>query len=451
MSPTMIALLCILAFVSVAALYVWLVYVPYMLDGDLDDEIDYTRFYEKPDLKGDGTTASPYLIETAGDLAELAGKVNQGSSYSNNYFVLMNDIDMTAYLSEGGKGYNDGAGWEMIGSFNKRSYFSGIFDGNGYTISGLTINRPDDDAGLFGYTYGADIYRFNVEAESIIAGNNAGALIGRAVVSQILDCSATVKQIFTTNNEYANGRGILIGYSSGSSVENSSAYGSLSLITDNFTSIGGIVGDMDYGGITNCFSSIELTAEAVGGTINAGGITGYMRGGSVTNCRSEGSITVSGDNTRAGGVAGCIEEVATIEKSSSSCDVAGDGSIGGFVGLSFGNISRSYAEGNVTGKSYTDNGKFVGVQEEGRIENCFSTGNITGGYFEGFAKFQSENGIIINCYAVSENISVRFVAYQNGTVENCYFSAELQNPETFINWDFMNVWYITEGGYPRLR
>ncbi|GHV14730.1 hypothetical protein AGMMS49938_11390 [Fibrobacterales bacterium] len=64
---------------------------------------------------GNGTQANPYQIATPEQLQNL----NQclGSTYTSNYYVITQDIDLTDYLSVSGAGYNDGQGWLPIGYY----------------------------------------------------------------------------------------------------------------------------------------------------------------------------------------------------------------------------------------------------------------------------------------------------------------------------------------------
>lgn len=97
------------------------------------------------------------FIRNAADLASI----NASPKALSGYYLLVNDLDLTPYLSNGGEGYDQGQGWKPIGTYHdvmdgtaKTDAFKGTFDGNGYTVSGLYMNRKDDFAfngGLFGY------------------------------------------------------------------------------------------------------------------------------------------------------------------------------------------------------------------------------------------------------------------------------------------------------------
>ena len=87
-------------------------------------------------LKGEGTVASPYLVESAADLAFLAKSVNAGNQYGGMYFTQTADIDL------GNKE------WTPIG--NVDSGFRGIYDGKGHKITGFYKKITEKYNGLFG-------------------------------------------------------------------------------------------------------------------------------------------------------------------------------------------------------------------------------------------------------------------------------------------------------------
>ena len=97
---------------------------------------------------GTGTESDPYQISTGAELAWLAAQVNAGTNYSGEYFTLTSDIQLNE-LDENGmpkaaEGQTGPYQWTPIGVYvdgrKNDKPFSGTFDGNGHTISGLYIN-----------------------------------------------------------------------------------------------------------------------------------------------------------------------------------------------------------------------------------------------------------------------------------------------------------------------
>jgi hypothetical protein len=90
-----------------------------------------------PMTAGDGSEASPYQISDAASLYCVRFAPDA-------HYILTEDISLDTAP------YNAGSGWEPIG--DETPPFSGTFDGNGHTVSGLHINLPQgEDVGLFGF------------------------------------------------------------------------------------------------------------------------------------------------------------------------------------------------------------------------------------------------------------------------------------------------------------
>ncbi len=98
---------------------------------------------------GDGSSETPFLISTAADLRELSTNINSGTTYSENFYLMTNNINL-----EGVDGNNNGIEAKKFTSIghNNINDFEGEFDGGGYEISGLYINSDSTCEGLFGYS-----------------------------------------------------------------------------------------------------------------------------------------------------------------------------------------------------------------------------------------------------------------------------------------------------------
>lgn len=153
-------------------------------------------------------------------------------------YVLMRDLD------EDTDGYDDVIntenGFEPIGDVNEG--FNGTFDGNGHTISGLTIDRPNDgEVGLFGAVEDEDAIIQNVLLKDVsVEGDvNVGPVVGALFDGTIRRCA--------TSGIVKNG--------------------------EVFDGIGGIVGKSDDGLVKQSYSACE-----VDGRQDVGGILGYGEG-----------------------------------------------------------------------------------------------------------------------------------------------------------------------------
>lgn len=127
-------------------------------------ESDFSGPVDSPFAGGEGTEAVPYKIATAEHLDYVR-------DFPDLHFILTADIDL------GVSPWNVASGWEPIGE--NGNAFTGAIDGQGYTISGLTINRSTDYVGLFGIVgTGGALDNIGIEDASVIGSNNVGGLVG---------------------------------------------------------------------------------------------------------------------------------------------------------------------------------------------------------------------------------------------------------------------------------
>ena len=251
------------------------------------------------------TSGSTYKISDSSDLVKLAELVNSGVSTSGVTFVLSDSINMTD------------VDFTSIGTETNK--FKGSFYGNGYVISGLSIDGTSAGTGLFGYTEGATIQDVIIDNATIVnsTGNYVGAVVGYATSSTINNIVITNSNISTTYN-YAGG---LVGWSDGSTVQNSYFQGTINAIND----VGGLVGYATNSSIIkNSFTDAEIQAIAF-----VGGLAGYLKSSTIEGSYSKGNINGS---SCIGGLVGQSLN-STIKKSFSEGDINASGSnVGGLVG-----------------------------------------------------------------------------------------------------------------------
>ncbi len=246
---------------------------------------------------GAGTPADPYQITNCAELQDMKNNLTA-------HYVLMNDIDCYDATHEGGSLWNDGAGFEPVGwgisPFNKNP-FTGTFDGQNHTITGLYINRPTTDyVGLFGCAlslYGCtpgvncgEIKNVGLVDVDITGYDLVGGLVGYN--------HGTITNSYATGS--VTGRGFvggLAGYTDGGTISNSYSTGN---VNGTGWRIGGLVG-YNHGKITNSYATgnVISTGGYAGGLVGLNGYRGC--GGTITNSYSTGSVT---GNERVGGLAG---------------------------------------------------------------------------------------------------------------------------------------------------
>ena len=252
-------------------------------------------------------SSGTYSISTAEELAKLAEMTNAGK-VTGGEFVLANNIDLSAYSS--------GEGWTPIG--NSANPFKATFDGNGYVVSNLYINRPlDGEQGLFGCIKDSEVKNLGVEGVNVIGEDSISGLAGDMSNSTIMNCYATGS---VTGDRSI---GILAGK-----------------VSDNST-------------ITNSYAIASVT-----GNVFVGGGVGIAYSSTITNSYAAGSVSGSTD---IGGLAGGIAQ-STIASSYATGYISGSTDIiGGLVGSMppGGSITNSYYNKETTGQN--DTGKGVGV------------------------------------------------------------------------------------------
>ncbi|SBW00370.1 Putative surface layer protein (modular protein) [uncultured Eubacteriales bacterium] len=215
------------------------------------------------------TTNKTLTIKTAKGAAWWSAN---GDTYTDDMYtvLLANDIDVSAFL------------WSPVGSA-PGSAFAGSFDGQGHTITGLTVKIEAGDetvfAGLFGEFCGS-VKNLGLVNVSIVASNTstnnklvyAGALAGDVFRGDVFN--GTISNCFVR----------------GGSVSAASSSGSYA---------GGLVG---YAGqkiaIRNCYSTANVSATGTGGF--AGGVIGTLNSGTVDQCYYVDTATITGTNSNLG-------------------------------------------------------------------------------------------------------------------------------------------------------
>ena len=213
---------------------------------------------------GLGSPESPYEISTADELKNFAIAVNGGEKSA--HAVLMNNIDLSSVC---GESLNSGTSWNPIGIISQQ--YSGTFDGNGKTISGLYIKNTSSDTGyqgLFGFV-GRSGKVQNLSVSGTVSGNNfVGGGVGCNNGGTITGC------IFSGSGSVSGSEDVggVVGLNGGT-VENCHNIGEVS----GKISVGGVVG-LNSGIVENCYN----TGNVSGGS--KGGVVGQTINNIITNC-----------------------------------------------------------------------------------------------------------------------------------------------------------------------
>jgi len=270
--------------------------------------------------------------------------------------------------------------------------FSGVFNGNGKTISNLYINRTyGRNEGLFGATSHGSILNLTLNNANVTGTAYVGGLAGYAENSTINNCHSN-------GNIYADMyTGGLLG----------NIFNGFDYFVSNCSSSGTVNSAMMYGGligvcngtpISTSFSTSALTGRGNG--YGGGGLVGALGSGTVNNCYATGSITSTG------------------------------GYLGGLVGLTYGEVYNSYSIGAISGNTSYKGGLF-GAGEFIGSGDYWNTETSGQEYASGGVNYEGTMG--------------------RTTSDMTYPYAV----DTYVGWDFANVWRVDathtlNNGYPSL-
>jgi hypothetical protein len=276
------------------------------------------------DLQGSGTEDDPYRVTDASELQAMEDDLDA-------HYELTADIDASGTAER-----NDGSGFDPVGSTSSdtRTPFKGTLDGNGHTITGLTIDRPGrDDVGLIGVNEGS-IRDVSLMGLSVTGGSSVGGLVGTNL-------------------------GTVEGVAVSGKIRGSDTVGGLVGINGvpgavrNATASGNVTGERSVGGLAGAING-NVTAVAASGNVSGendvGGLVGASFGGTVATARASGNVT-------------------------------GESGVGGLVGLnsagssSNGIVRNAAGSGNVSGVRGV--GGLVGVSDGGAVQDAFVTGCVT--------------------------------------------------------------------------
>ena len=351
----------------------------YDTDGDTLIEISNLEQLDaiRHDLNGDGDPdpdgdAAAYTAAFPTDSGEVVCNDCRGFELAQS----LDFDDAASYASQVvNAGWTTGEGWEPIAG-NSGGYFDAALNGNGHSISGLYISRPESFyASLIGNigTPGLveEIGVIDVDIHALFGGGLASTNEG------------------TITSGYSTGK-LTARHSAGGLVSRNSNGGNIS---DSYSTVhvsggrgaGGLAGDNVSGStITSSYATGNVS-----GTSAVGGLVGSQAGATVSYSYATGNVTYSGLEAESrygfGGLVG--ENWGTIVGSYATGSVRGIDGIGGLAGWNYAarngdvHVIASYAAGSVSGES--DVGGLVGnmvSQEDGTayITASYAVGIVSG-------------------------------------------------------------------------
>ncbi|MBP3196591.1 MAG: hypothetical protein J6N21_06250, partial [Butyrivibrio sp.] len=128
-------------------------------------------------INGSGSKGKPYKVQDLDDFLVFRDLVNSGIDFYNKYFEQTDDIDLASQDN-----------FEPIGVFDSGNAFAGYYDGAGYSISNLRMDR-NDNCGLFGVLAGT-VMNLSVK-NGYIRGSCVGTITSHSLAGtcpQIVNC-----------------------------------------------------------------------------------------------------------------------------------------------------------------------------------------------------------------------------------------------------------------------
>ena len=250
-----------------------------------------------------GVENNPYLISDAEELAYLAKAVENGDNFDNIYFKQTANIDLKKDKNNNTVDYI----WLPIGS--NATAFSGHYDGQGFVISNIqtsnisnaSTGKLRDYQGLFGYTTNAFLQKINLINGAIYGSGDLGGIVGHMSGGKISNC---LNGATVTGNANCG----LIGYADCVQITSCYNYGAIKG-TEN---VGGIVGyahsidETLKTIIRNCYSRCDIVA-----TTSAGGIAGGARANTkISACGFKGNVTASTNKATLVGISATNVEIS---------------------------------------------------------------------------------------------------------------------------------------------
>ena len=396
--------------------------------GDVNTITDVEDGTTTITMNGDYTITANFvqsqLIRTWYDLDAI--KDNMSGSY-----ILMNDLDCTTagYTELASPTANGEKGWQPIGT--QGNPFTGIFDGHGYEIRDLFIDRPDEDyVGLFGYVQAGTIEGIGVAKATVAGDDYVGGLVGLNN-GAVINCYSTAN---VTGQQYV---GSLMGLNqSGDTVSNSYYDYDEGLINgEKMITVGALYHeDFEQWLANNEFLDVDERLSRDDGYYLINDINDfkqllifgqnsslkfrltsdldlvdepnfyipYLAGEFDGNGHKICNLNLNCDSFSLVGLFGFLAFDAKVTRVGlENINITGHDNIGGLVAMNLGTVSSSYSTGSVIGNNQV--GILVGVNH-GTVENCYATGSVTGMNCVGIlVGYNLDDGLVTNSYSTGGN------------------------------------------------
>ena len=318
-------------------------------------------------IMGSGTENDPYLIFDAETLKDIES-YTLARSEEKTYFKIMKDIDLS------------GKNWE--GMFASETPFAGIFDGNGFSISNISLSQTNS-YGIFNYATNATFKNLKIVSPKI----QTNSLMTSGLVGNAQNC--TFENIIISGGVISGGDyvGGLVAEGQSNSFNNIQIT-SLSLTSSSIA--GGVIGSSSEDSFANILvSSNQITAQ------EGGAVAGKSLNSDFGNIETIENIL---NGTNVGGIVGSMQSGNIILSNSSLNNLSGTNA-GGFVGS---------ANGIEVTSCYIDGLLFNGVQNGGGVAGELQDSTVLG-----------VNADISNTIETTVTLGVIVGTASNSSIQNC--------------------------------
>lgn len=343
---------------------------------------------------------SEYTISTESQLRGLASLVNEeqylwkpnrNESFEGVTFILTRDLDLTG-------------SWTPIG-VDEQITFSGTFDGQGHTISGIRVESEDPYSGFFGHLSGT-VKNLHLEGTVSASADYCGGVAGYLGADAVIRNCQTDVQVAGRNE------------------------------------VGGIAGYVKSGTVYGCINYGEVIGASM-----TGGVAGECRGGKIGKCGNRGLIVSNGAgsfNNGTGGIAGRSVSASALNMCYNTGDIISSneatGGIAGYTNSAGSSIRNSYTTGTIRiDKPQVNTGSAFEPGSYGDAAVPSQTGSGLPVFAGGIAGYVgTQNVVIENCYNAGQ---ISGADYAGGIIGKCINDSYSETPSRFRNN------YFGKGGY----
>ena len=400
---------------------------------------------DKYDIDGDDSKDAVYEISNAGQLYWFVGLVNgtlsgETQNASANA-VLTADIVVNKNVLKSDGTVNEGTFKEWTPIATSASPYTGIFEGQNHTISGLYFKQETSFVGLFSVNSGKianvgilDSYFYGQPYKGWQVGGVCGSNTNQGAITNCYN-TGIVRGSETVGGVCGSNYG---------TITNCSNKGN---VGEDDESVGGVCGS-NYGTITNCNN-----AGIVSGKSYVGGVCGKnSNGGTVTNCNNTGEVR--GTSQYIGGLSG-DNDSSSITNCNNTGEVKATGKfVGGLSGGNYNNgtITNCYYDSTVyTGTAIGDD---MGTTEkvEGKTTEQYKTGEVAYLLSQGCSTGEGDDTVTYDGSIWGQTIGTDNYPTLGGAkvYKNAIYNGCVGKPGEPVSYKYSNTEKNTYGEHPDL-